>query len=302
MRKLYKASGLILSAILLVIGHTAALAQGGGATPDPDAPLLAVGSANADWVPIYATISDQEMVYVPAGCFMMGSTVEEVAIVGEGWFGDEVPQHEVCITEPFWIGRYEVTNAQYRACVEAGVCEPPSTTLFYDTPDYDQHPVVFVDWERAQTYAEWLDGSLLSEAQWEYAARGPEGWTYPWGDEIPTCEQAHMEHCGDPITTAVGPDIRPTGVSWVGAQDMAGNVWEWLADGYIEYVSEAQENPTNTDFSKGPSLRGGAFYCNVNFIRSACRGYSEVTHLSDSYGFRIMIPVDVMAEALEPVG
>jgi formylglycine-generating enzyme required for sulfatase activity len=151
-----------------------------------------------DWKPIAGSINDIPVVYVPAGCFMMGSTDEEVDEVYEmcqalslrylgedrcdrGFFEVEQPLHEVCLSS-FWIGQTEVTNAQYAQCVKADECSPPSDQEFFGDPDYADHPVVFVDWGQARKYAEWVGGDLPTEAQWAYAARGPMRWTYPWGN------------------------------------------------------------------------------------------------------------------------
>jgi formylglycine-generating enzyme required for sulfatase activity len=155
--------------------------------------------SNPDFEPIVQEINGVPMVYVPEGCFPMGSGRWEVGYVCRRyvpgnpecrqWFRDEMPQHEVCLSA-FWIGLTEVTNAQYAACVNAGACESPDCR-YIDDPAYADHPVVCVDWYRATTYAEWLSDvtgqafGLPTEAQWDYAARGPMGNAYPWGNNEP---------------------------------------------------------------------------------------------------------------------
>jgi hypothetical protein len=121
---------------------------------------------NKDWTPIIRVINGIEMCLVPPGCFMMGSEDGEE---------NERPVHQRCITKPFWIGRYPVTNAEYLGAVAAGVCSPSE---YADDTKFNQplQPVVGVDWYQAVKYAEWKCLLLPTEAQWEYAARGPEGY------------------------------------------------------------------------------------------------------------------------------
>jgi eukaryotic-like serine/threonine-protein kinase len=162
------------------------------------------------------------MVLVPAGEFIMGS---------ESGDDDEKPVHTVYL-DAYYIDKYEVTNAAYKVCVDAGGCTPPmqtnsySRSSYYDNSEFDDYPVIYVDWNRATDYCEWRDTSLPTETQWEKAARGTDGRTYPWGEGI-SCKQANYYSCvGD--TRKVGS--YESGKSPYGIYDLAGNVWEWVAD------------------------------------------------------------------------
>jgi formylglycine-generating enzyme required for sulfatase activity len=186
------------------------------------------------------------MVYVPAGEFTMGS--------GEG--GSRQPVHPVYL-DAFYIDKTEVTNAQYRQCVEAGGCNAPGKTTYYDNADYDQHPVVYVDWYQAGAYCEWAGKRLPTEAEWEKAARGTDERTYPWGEGI-DCDHAQYNGCGEG-TVPVGS--KPKGASPYGVLDMAGNVWEWVADWYDSgyYSQSPDRNPPGPDSGTMRVLRGGSW-------------------------------------------
>lgn len=215
-----------------------------------------------------------EQVYVPAGCFEMGSTDG-----GE----DEKPVHEVCL-DAYWIDQTEVTNEQHRSGVAAGACGP---SVHDNNSDYngEQQPVVWVTWNDASAYCEWVGGQLPTEAQWEYAGRGPEGRVYPWGNAAPDAMLANFDsNVGK--TTAVGSYT--AGASWVGALDMAGNVWEWVADWYAEdyYSNSAQRNPFNNNSSEYKIIRGGGWYNYSDLVRASIRSWNYPTRSSYNYGFR----------------
>lgn len=204
------------------------------------------------------------MLYVPAGTFSMGSETSS----------DERPIHAVNLSA-YYMDKYEVTNAAYKRCVEAGVCDPPkqsnsyTRSAYYGNPEFDEHPVIYVDWNMAKTYCEWRGARLPTEAEWEKAARGTDGRTYPWGESI-SCDQANYRDCvGD--TTKVGNYL--DGVSPYGMYDMAGNVWEWVNDWYDSsyYQSSPSSNPQGPTSGQIRVLRGGSWYGSVNGVRSAYR-------------------------------
>jgi formylglycine-generating enzyme required for sulfatase activity len=271
------------------------------------------------------------MVYVPAGAFEMGSTeaqfqetVEQCVDAGnerddcEGWFGDEKPAHTVSL-DGFWIDKHEVTNAQFAAFLnEEGNQEEGGVTWleldsdhclieesggeFQPKSGYADHPVVDVSWYGAKAYAEWVGGRLPTEAEWEYAARGPEGQIYPWGNEF---DGTRLNFCdvncafdlratgyddGYEETAPVGSF--PDGASWCGALDMAGNVWEWVADWYDGdyYARSPSENPGGPEEGDRRVVRGGAFLTIENGVRCAAR--LDGTHPRYRYGdfgFRVVV-------------
>jgi len=219
-----------------------------------------------------------EMVYVPEGTFTMGSDDGE---------SDEKPVRIVKL-DAYWIDKYEVSNAQYKKCVETGSCTAPHSTSRYDNSDYANHPVVNVDWYQASAYCEWAGGRLPTEAEWEKAARGPNGNKYPWGGESPSCELTNYNQCKGG-TTAVGS--YPKGESYYYAMDMAGNVWEWVNDWYASYDASDTDNPTGPTTDRDfRVIRGGSWYSNYGDIRSANRYWSYPDIRYDNYGFRCVLP------------
>ena len=195
-------------------------------------------------------VDGAEMVYVPAGEFLMGSEDEDAD-------SDEDPEHTVYL-DAYWIYKHEVTNAQYRQCVDEGECDVPSNVNQFNNPDFDDHPVVFVSWYDADAYCQWAGGRLPTEAEWEKAARGTDGRKFPWGEESPTCSLAQFRDCSGE-TKPVGSF--PAGASPYGALDMAGNVWEWVGDWYDGgyYSQSPSENPQGPDSGEYRVIRGGSW-------------------------------------------
>ncbi len=161
---------------------------------------------------------------VPAGPFVMGADHN-----GEA---DERPRHTQT-TGAFRIDRTEVTNAQWTRCVTAGACTAPRNCS--PRTHEPEQPVVGVSWTQARAFCAWAHGRLPTEREWEKAARGPDGRTYPWGEERPTSDRAVFGRSGH----SGSPDVvgqRPRGASPYGALDMAGNVWEWTDSPYDPFA------------------------------------------------------------------
>jgi formylglycine-generating enzyme required for sulfatase activity len=219
------------------------------------------------------------MVYVPAGEFEMGST--------EG-HDDEEPVHTVAL-DAFWLDRTEVTNAQWALCVAAGACR---ASAYADDSRFNgaTQPVVGVSWEDAAAYAAWVGGRLPTEAEWEYAARGPESLVYPWGNEWETgLANCWERDCQDGYEYTAPVGSFPEGASWVGAVDLTGNVWEWVADRYGAYPSSRQVNPTGPASGDPRVLRGGSFSGLQYITRCAFRNGGSPNVRGGYGGFRVVV-------------
>ena len=257
---------------------------------------------------------DMVMVAVPGGTFPMGSSQEEIDAAlemcqrnsGSGkclrvWFENESPQHMVTL-DTFWIDRTEVTKAQYRRCVDSGQCDAVDCVPEFN-PKRDDQPVACVDWSHAQGYCEWAGARLPTEAEWEYAARGPEGKLFPWGDSF---DPMRLNYC-DANCTYEWRDARhddghnrtapvgsyETGASWCGALDMAGNAWEWVADWYDDqtYALSPAHNPQGPDTGEAHVMRGGSCYYFAAYVRSARRTWITPSggQSNNSGGFRCAV-------------
>lgn len=165
--------------------------------------------------PCFQVPSDQAC--IPAGPFLRGSNVDTPA---------EAPMRKVFL-DTYWIDKYEVTNEQYDRCVAAGVCPKKSPFRGFQEP---KQPVMPATWFMAQTYCTWAGKRLPSEAEWEKAARGTSGWTWPWGYAPARCTKAHYQGCKPAVTLPVG-SLPPNPY---GLYDMAGNSYEWVADWFTD--------------------------------------------------------------------
>ena len=224
------------------------------------------------------------MVVVPAGKFMMGSPSGE-----QGRYGNEGPQHPVTIAKPFAVGETEVTFAEWDACVAAGACA--ATTGSWGR---GKQPAINVSWDDAKEYVAWLsritgkEYRLLTEAEWEYAARAGTTTAYSWGDEIGE-GNANCDGCGsqwDNEQTAPVGSFKPNAF---GLYDMNGNVFEWVEDIWHDDYKGA---PTDgTAWLQGGNanirfVRGGSWYSLPRDLRAASRIGHSADYRSDFIGFR----------------
>jgi formylglycine-generating enzyme required for sulfatase activity len=279
-------------------------------TPPPSlipmsTPTLAPGQTRLDPAGI-------QQVWVPAGSFQMGTgeaTIQELlALNPPAWvqreFASEQPQHEVHLTNGYWIDKFEVTNQAFQAFVDAGgythqgywseagwqwlgrqrVSSLPKTCQG-DAPDL---PRLCVTWYEAEAYANWRGGRLPTEAEWEFAARGPESLRYPWGNEF------DKRLCN--VVDSIGPvavGSYADGASWVGALDMAGNAMEWVQDWLdVNYYQQGvSENPTGPASGRIKIEKGGWWGSNLFVARAAYRHYEDPPEYGDKHiGFRIVSP------------
>ena len=236
-------------------------------TPTPEPPL-GIGST------LINEKDGAELVYVPAGEFLMGSEDAEA-------YSDEAPEHTVYL-DAYWIYKYEVMNEQYRQCIEDGVCSGNLS----DYPEND-YPAENISWYEANDYCKWAGGRLPTEAEWEKAARGEDGQTYPWGEADPNCNLAQYGGCSWYII-AVGS--LPGGASPYGALDMAGNVWEWVADWYDAdyYQNSPSQNPTGPASGTYRVLRGGSWGGSRWRLRASYRYWYYPGYSASFYGFRCL--------------
>jgi len=230
-----------------------------------------------------------ERVLVPAGWFWMGSQP------GFNW--NEEPQRQVWL-DSFYIGKTEVTNAQYAAFLNAildtnrarwgwrSEMEISFTNnRFAAKSGRERYPVSWVTWDNAKVFAEWTGGRLPTEAEWEKAARGSRDRRYyPWGDHIDHT-QANFDNNFD----GLWPVGQAAGLSPYGCRDMAGNVWEWIADYFEEYYyrSAPNRNPQGPAYSDYRCLRGGSFMQDYLAARCSKRFADFPYTAAVDLGFRV---------------
>ncbi len=229
------------------------------------------------------------MVNVSSGAFLMGSKDDRDAN------NDEFPQRTI-VLDSFLVDKTEVTNAQYKLCLQDQLCKAKESK-YATNPNLngDGQPVVGVDWNDAMAYCQWAGATLPTEAQWEKAARGPDGRIYPWGYQPATCEYAVMDEgngkgCGKGVAPwQVGS--KPKGASPYGALDMAGNVWEWVQDWYDSYPNAPETNPTGPIKGVGKVLRGGSWFYDQLRVRAAMRNNLPIDWRDSGIGFRCAMAV-----------
>jgi formylglycine-generating enzyme required for sulfatase activity len=218
-----------------------------------------------------------EMVEVPAGEFGMGCN----DAVDKNCSDDEKPLHTVSLST-FAIGRTEVTQAEFTACVLDGACQPPTCDWNCDNASF---PAGCVTWGQANAYCSWAGQRLPTEAEWEKAARGEQGNKYPWGNTEPDCKLANMAGCSD---AAVAVGSLTAGASPYGALDMAGNMVELVSDRYGEdyYAASPATDPQGPGSGSRYVGRGGGFKSEAQFLRASKRDWYDATDAGLSLGFR----------------
>ncbi|KMP11615.1 hypothetical protein UZ36_03945 [Candidatus Nitromaritima sp. SCGC AAA799-C22] len=201
---------------------------------------------------------------------------------------DEHPRHKVFL-DAFHIDRYEATGADFEKYLSANPREHPTITGWWGRevrPDMRRRPVFGLTWERCRKYCQWRGKRLPTEAEWERAAAGREGRTYPWGDEPPTPERANFNRCCFVMKGQVLDDVggHETGQTPEGIHDMAGNIAEWVHDWYDKnyYKVSGYKNPKGPESGTNRTIRGGAWNSLAGYLRSSARyGYDDA---KDFYG------------------
>lgn len=288
----------------------------------------AMAAASAPVSPAPAPTCREGTALVPGGRFFMGSD--------DAAFKLWQPAHRVSV-DAFCIDIHEVTVGAYRGCVDDGACRVPADLPDYPKtgnvtddehlarrrdqaelcnwgkPDRDAHPINCVTWEQADAYCRFAKQRLPTEAEWEYAARGSDGRTFPWGDESPDAgfmnacgtecnawERAHglppsdtmyEEDDGYAGTAPVGSF--PKGLTRFGAFDMVGNVWEWTGDWFATYSSAELVNPKGAPAGDRKAIRGGGFNGGVELWHNPAFRYHQLaTASAPGIGFRCVQPLE----------
>ncbi|WP_169738214.1 formylglycine-generating enzyme family protein [Maridesulfovibrio frigidus] len=222
-----------------------------------------------------------KFVWVPAGCFQMGSNSGE---------DDEKPIHEVCVNS-FWMGKHEVTNAQYRKFKSSHESKSKSIGNMGNSLNGNTQPVVQVSWQDATSYANWLSSKghgkfrLPTEAEWEYAARGGDNnHKYAGGNNEDTVSWYYQNSAER--THSVGTKLR----NGFGLFDMSGNVYEWCEDWYDKnaYSKHSRKDPIYRSEGDVHVIRGGSWLNGPSTLRSASRRKCNSSFRYNLLGFRLV--------------
>ena len=300
-----------LSSILVIISLAACIGtELEGHTPESTVVIHAITKetgvavkSNESWSPHIKEIGGVRMALVPPGCFTMGITEAQadylVGFPGSSMeledFRDQMPIHEVCFKDAFWIDVFEVTQEQFLEL--KGEANLQSYFQGNDLPREQ------ITWMEADKFCEQRGARLPTEAEWEYAARGPDSILFPWGNVF-DCRMGNFDdtemddpflidgspNCDGFSTTSSVGSIKE-GASWVGAMDLIGNVWEWVWDRYDVryYESQAQGliNPTGPIAGDMRVVRGGAWSINeVDHLSATFRGGIDPGIAIEHLGFR----------------
>ena len=220
--------------------------------------------------------SGVELIRIPGGDFRMGSEEDE----------DARPVHRVRL-KPFRLGRTEVTREQYARFMSA-TGRPQPGHWEHELFKRPGSPVIGVTWADAAAFCAWAGGRLPTEAEWEFAARGPEGRRFPWGSQPPAKSLAHYHlDIGFAGTQPAGQ--LPAGATPQGVLEMAGNAFEWCADWYDPgyYAVSPVDSPPGPAAGKHRVIRGGAWISLPDACRAAARSHFPPEKHSVLIGFRL---------------
>jgi formylglycine-generating enzyme required for sulfatase activity len=285
------------------------------ARPPSSAAAAALVAPSASVAPPPVAGCPERMVKIPAGQFFQGSDAKDAR-------DNEKPAHNVALAE-YCIDLYEVTAGEYKACSDGGRCKRGAAEVDWpnitatekkvyaavctiNDPARASHPINCVNWEMAAGYCKAAGKRLPTEAEWEYATRGPDGRVYPWGDEWPN--EKHLNACGtecvawgkaqrvaltalypatDGFATTAPVGQFEAGRSRFGPYDVVGNVWEWVADWDGAYTADEKSNPAGPPAGERKVIRGGAWNGSfASWLRPSFRYAQDPRALSHGIGFR----------------
>jgi formylglycine-generating enzyme required for sulfatase activity len=240
---------------------------------------------NADWKPTIHHFSNLDWALVPAGCFNIGSTETQFkkaldackTYAGENcpYVFDMVerPGSQACIEKPYWIGAAEITNREY------GSSSSTDMASMYRGSNWPRETIT---WREASDFCGNIGSRLPTEAEWEYAARGPDGWLYPWGNEMSPAYREEAEMLNPQDVKSVNIDI-----SWIGAHGMSGNVMEWVADVFDPASIPMPFSPKVAENRELRIARGGSWASYQDFLlRVTQRIPYDPEYASSVIGFR----------------
>jgi sulfatase modifying factor 1 len=249
-----------------------------------------------------------QMILVPAGSFVMGSTGDDVMAAlldcqrepggdrcEQNLFANEAPPHRVTLSA-YWLDRTEVTVGQYARCAAVGRCRRLPLGQGASRFDHDRYPASLVTWDEARTYCEYRGGRLPTEAEFERAARGFNGRRYPWGDLYNGHAANHgrlawqTTDASDGFAELAPVGSFPAGRTPEGFLDLAGNVSEWVADRYAPEYDDAEvkdpQGPSIASSTPARVVRGGDYQSAASWLRGAARGAEEPGTRRPWIGFR----------------
>jgi len=257
-------------------------------TLGPDSPAFRELARLAEPPPGMRRISGRDgklMVWVPSGTYRMGASPDDGAAAY-----DEHPAHSVSVSG-CWLDATEVTNAEYRRCVEDDACTPPQRAAAFEDPELADHPVLWVTWFQASSYARWAGKRLPTEAEWERAARGGTTTRHPWGDLWQPGLANAIESVGDDRFVDSAPVGSFPANAW-GLHDMLGNASEWVADHYHRNYWDAPSDGrawnqlTGEWVEEQRVVRGGSYVTPASRLRVSFREQRPPDVASRATGFR----------------
>jgi eukaryotic-like serine/threonine-protein kinase len=287
---------------------------GASSIASPSAPLVASVAPPPSAAPPEPTCPERTA-KIPAGQYFQGSDAKDA-------LDNEKPSHNVTLGA-YCIDLYETTAGEYKACSDVGKCRrasndvewpkitPAEKKLYsalctFGQPGMEAHPINCVSHEMADTYCKAQGKRLPTEAEWEYATRGPDGRVYPWGDDAPS--EKHLNACGtecvawgqkngtpftalypadDGFATTAPVGKFEAGRSRFGPYDVVGNVWEWVSDWSAPYNADPKTNPQGPDTGERKVIRGGAWNGSYkSWLRPSFRYAQDPNAYSHGIGFR----------------